>query len=288
MKHIYRVGALLGMLWGGVTVARFVGEDIEQPKIGNFVLPSSQAPGPLIGFGQTVVDPGTFYLFCYPFLVRGPKTKIDTTILTASWTPVNHFAVTLNIPIAIKSTIDGVHTSGVGDITFDAEYLYHFTGTERSWTSCTLFGSMSFPTGVKDVSLGSPAYFLGGTASYMNAEWYAFVDAGATLTTCLHGTQYGNNILYQGGFGRNFDIPLKNWIFLWLVECDGVTSQSDTIKGMRDPNSGGTVLSITPSLWISNAFTIMQFGVTIPVVQHLRGTQDKISYILNWDFGLTF
>jgi hypothetical protein len=75
---------------------------------------------------------------------------------------------------------------------------------------------------------------------------------------------------------------------LGLIEVDGIASQSDIIKGIEDKNSGGNTISITPSLWISNMFTIMQFGVTIPLLQHLRGNQNKVSYILNANFGFTF
>lgn len=288
MKRIYAVIIIVGMGWASVTLSRFVGEDVDQPKIGNFALPASQAPGPLVSFGQTVVNPGDFYLFCYPFVERGTKKKLDGVVLYPSWTPFKHFALTLNIPVTIKSTIDGVHAAGLNDIVLDAEYMYHFKGTERSWTSFTIFGSMSFPTGVKDFTFGSPAYFLGLTCSYLNPEWYAFTSSGFTITTCSHGTQFGNNFLYQGGFGHNFDLPFKNWIFLWMVEVDGIASQSGTIKGVEDKNSGGNIIFITPSLWISNKFTIMQFGISIPAVQHLRGNQDKLSYILNCNFGFTF
>ena len=217
MKRIYRISILLGMAWGFIALSRFVGDDIEQPKIGNFALPASQTPEPLISFGQTVVNQGDFFIFCHPSVERGPHIKADRIVIYPSWTPIKHFALTLDFPITIKSTIDGVHAAGLEDIVLDAEYLYHFKGTERSWTSFTMYGSMSFPTGEKNLTLGSPAYFLGLTCSYLNPEWYAFTSGGFTITTELHGTQFGNNFLYQGGVGHNLDLPLKIGFFYGLL-----------------------------------------------------------------------
>lgn len=288
MKYIQIGFVVIGMLWGSIALSRFVGEDIELIKVGNFVLPASQWPGPLVSFGQTVVDKGDFYLFCYPSVERGTQEKVDNILLYPSWTPIEHFAVTLNLPLTIKSTIDGVHAAGLDDISLELEYLYHYTGTTKSFTAFTIFGAMTFPTGTKELTLGSPAYFMGLTFAHMTAEWYIFTSTGATITTCLHKTQYGNNFLYQGGIGHNIDFPIKKWIFLWLVEFDGIASQSDTIKGVEDKNSGGNVIYVTPSLFISNKFTIMQFGISVPCVQHLRGIQNKKSYILNCNFGFTF
>lgn len=283
------IGAiLLGALWVQTVLPRIEGADVELVKEGNFALPFSQMPGPLFSFGQTVVDVGTFYLFCYPFITKGTNQKKDDALLFASWTPIENFALTLNFPVTIKSTIDGVHASGLNDIVLELEYLFHYKAEPTYFTAATAFGSVTFPTGVPAFTYGSPAYFMGFTLSHMTPEWYVFTSGGATITTTLHHTHYGNELLYQGAFGHNINVPLKNWVFLWLVEFDGIASQPDTIKGIEDKNSGGNVIYVTPSLWISNEFTIIQFGISIPIVQHLRGNQDKEWYILNWDFGFTF
>lgn len=287
MKYIQIGFVVIGIIWGNVILPRVIG-DSTPAKVGNLALTASQQPGPLISFGQTIVDKGEVLIFCNPFITRGQNQKIDDAVLYISTTPIEYFAVTLNFPIRIKSTIDGVRTEGLGDISVDLEHAYFFKSTSRTTTTCSIFGNVSFPTGVTNFTFGSPTYFMGLIFSHLTPEWFTFASTGARVTTSCHRTQYGNEFLYQGGVGHNINLPTKKWIFLWLVELDGIAAQYDTIKGVEDKNSGGNVIYVTPSLWLSNSFTDMQFGISIPCVQHLRGNQNKISYVLSWIFGFTF
>lgn len=70
----------------------------------------------------------------------------------------------------------------------------------------------------------------------------------------------------------------SNWIFALMVEADGQYSEKDKINGIINPNSGGNVVFITPSLWISSKKLILQFGIGFPVVQDLYGNQNKMNY----------
>ncbi len=73
-----------------------------------------------------------------------------------------------------------------------------------------------------------------------------------------------------------------------MVEADGQYTGKNKINGVKDPNSGGNVLFITPSMWISSNHLILQLGAGVPVIQHLIGTQDKNSYLLALNIGWTF
>lgn len=131
------------------------------------------------------------------------------------------------------------------------------------------------PTG-----FGSPSFFIGSTLSRMYVDWFAFASPGVVLTTRHNDTKFGNQFLYQGGFGRHL-INIKGW----MIEGDGQYSQRNKINGGIDFNSGGNVVYVTPSLWVSSKKLIVQLGVGLPVTQNLYGNQTKDSYLLVANLG---
>ncbi len=90
----------------------------------------------------------------------------------------------------------------------------------------------------------------------------------------------GNEYLYQAGIGRNIYTIDSEWIFAWLVEANGLYTEKVRFKGRTDPDSGGNLLLVAPSLWISSEQITLQFGVGLPVAQHLFGNQTKNKYVL--------
>ena len=77
----------------------------------------------------------------------------------------------------------------------------------------------------------------------------------------------------KGGLGRNIDTPNNTSILNWLVEFNGIYTQRDTINGTVDPNSGGHILFVGPSIWFSTPRTIIQIGIEFPVFQRSFGNQ---------------
>lgn len=71
-----------------------------------------------------------------------------------------------------------------------------------------------------------------------------------------------------------FDIDSR-WIFAWLVEADGVYMQKKRISGVIDPNSGGNIVFVTPSIYIASKKLIFQFGTGVAVTQHWNGDQNR-------------
>jgi hypothetical protein len=68
-----------------------------------------------------------------------------------------------------------------------------------------------------------------------------------------------------------------------MIEVDGQYNQKNKIKGHSDPNSGGNAIYITPSLWVSSKNLLLQFGISVPVSQHLYGHQQHFDYALNFN-----
>jgi hypothetical protein len=254
------------------------------PKAGNYVLPSSQQPGPLIGFGQNILDEGKIKTFLFSDAFFGSKKHAIDTIPYGVYGVTDDFSALLAVPIAASYKENKSHSSGLSDMFLQLEYAFYVQETSQFSDRATFISAVIFPTGSATkqpaTGTGSSSFFLGGTFNRTYVNWFVFTSPGAILTTSHNGQKVGNEYLYQAGIGRNFYTIDSEWIFAWLVEANGFYTEKTHIKGRTDPNSGGNLIVVTPSLWISSKHVTFQFGVGLPVAQHLFGDQTKNKYLL--------
>lgn len=268
------------------------GENKKTLKIGNLALPSSQQPGPLIGFGENIIDKGvvTYYLLADDF--RGEKDKNSVEVIPSILHGItDNFSIFTNIPVAVRFQDKGHHSSGLEDIFVQFEYAF-FSKEEKYFVDqATVVTDISFPSGsaLKEppTGFGTVNFFLGFTYNHTAIDWIYFTSYGATFSGSKHGTKISNEYLYQFGFGKNIG-NLPGWIFTWLVELDGVYANRNRIRGKIDPNSGGNVIFITPSLWVSSEHLILQLGIGGAIAQKLYGKQNKNKFSLLLNLGWTF
>lgn len=263
----------------------------EPPKIGNFSLPSSQQPSALIGFGGNIIDQGEVKLFLFADEFVGRKKLVTDVIPRALYGINDRTSILFSFPFT-PIMRDGHHTSsGLEDFSAQLEYAFFNKKTLSYTDQATVVANMTFPTGsVKknpSTGFGSPSFFLGITYYRTAVNWIAFTSHGALITTSHHGTKIGNQFLYQFGFAKNLPSP-KEWIYAWMLEVDGQYSEKNRIHRQIDPNSGGNVVYITPSLWISSKNLVIQVGISFPLIQNLFGKQRKIDYALTLDLAWSF
>jgi hypothetical protein len=263
----------------------------EPPFIGNFALPSSQAPTSLISFGQNILDKGLTQIFVFADNYVG-KDKYNVDLFpNLVYAITDQLSININVPIAVSYKLEQSHSSGLEDAFVQLEYAFYAKKKRDHIDQATIVTSLSVPTGSDTVQpntgIGSPSFFIGTTYSRMCVYWYMFTSYGATLTTSHDDTQFGNSFLYQAGIGRNIFNIGSRWMFNWLVEADGQYSQRNRIDGITDPNSGGNLVYITPSLWISSKKLIFQLGAGIAALQHLNGDQNKNHYLIAANLGWT-
>lgn len=263
----------------------------EPPKIGNFSLPASQQPAALFGFGGNIIDKDEiqFYFFADDF--RGRRKTTSDLIPSILYGITETWTVFFNAPFT-PAMRDGHHrSSGLEDFFIQLEYAFYNHSTVDYVDEATLVGNVTFPTGSihknPPTGFGSPSLFLGTTYYRTWVDWFAFTAHGAILPGSDHGTKFGDQFLYQFGVGRNFASP-EGWIYAWMVELDGQYNKRNRIKGTIDKNSGGNVLYLTPSLWVSSKEILVQWGVSLPLNQNLFGKQHKFDYAINFNFGWSF
>lgn len=263
----------------------------EPPKIGNFALPTSQQPAALFGFGGNIIDKSEIQLFFFADHFVGRKRTITDLILGILFGVTDEFSVFLTTPFT-PLLRDGCNRSrGLEDFFVQLEYGFYNQKTCSYADQATLVGNITVPTGSgrknPPTGFGSPSIFIGTTYYRTYVDWFLFTSDGAILTTSDHRTKFGDQFLYQCGFGRNIPSP-EGWIYAWLIEIDGQYNQKNRIHGHIDSNSGGNFIFVTPSVWVSSKEMVLQFGVSFPINQNLFGKQNKIDYALNFNFGWSF
>ncbi|MBX9786289.1 MAG: hypothetical protein K2Y08_03015 [Alphaproteobacteria bacterium] len=254
------------------------------PKIGNYVLSSSQQPGPLISFGQNILDEGKTKIFLFSDVLGGSQMHFIDAVPYGVYGITDDFCALLSIPVAVNYKQNKSHSSGLSDMFLQLEYAFYNQDTSQFGDRATLVANVAFPTGSATkqppTGNGSSSFFLGSTFNRTYVNWFFFTSPGVLLTTSHKGQKVGNEYLYQVGFGRNFYTIDSEWIFAWLIETNGLYTEKTRFKGHTDPNSGGNLVVVTPSLWISSEQVTIQFGIGLPVAQRLFGNQTKNKYLL--------
>ncbi len=276
----------------GSTPVKKKEKEEEPPKIGNFSLPSSQQPGSLISFGENIFDKGTVQINITSdyFYAKGKySTDLMPNIIYA---PSDTSSIYLAIPFAPKYKDNIFSSRGIEDIILQYEYAFYNTQNVSFTEQATVVTNLSIPTGsvskYPTLGFGSPACFLGATFLRTCVDWLLFSSQGVNLTSRDNETKFGNALLYQFGIGRNIAYSSNKWIFNWALELTGQCIQKNIINSEKDPNSGGNVILLSPSLWYSTKNLILQMAVGKPIVQNLYGIQAKNKYVLFANIAWTF
>lgn len=273
-------------------VAREKAAEKAPPPKGNFALPASQQPGAFISFGENVInkDQKQLYLFLDDY---AGKHKHSTDIISNFvYGITDNLSLFFSIPFAASYQQNETRSSGLEDILLQLEYAFYNNTTVDFTDQATLVGYVALPTGskIKQPTTGNGAlsYFLGATFNRTFVDWLFFTSQGAVFSTSDNNTRFGNKFLYQFGFGRNIMTINSKWIFALIMEADGTYATKDIIQAITNPNSGGNILYVTPSLWISSQNLIIQLGAGWPITQNLFGNQNQQTYLLASNIGITF
>lgn len=266
--------------------------DIKPVKIGNLALPSSQQPSPLVGFGENVVDKDVVQLFLFADHYQRENGHFTDVIPSILWGVNDQFSIYLNIPLAPTYKDRKNRASGFEDLFVQFEYAFYNKVHRYSVDQATIVFNVGYPTGSALVKpptgFGAPSTFIGATYNHTAVDWLYFGSVGSLLTTSTNRcTKIGSQLFYQCGFGRNIPSPC-GWIYAWMIEFDGYFTHSNRIRGIHDPNSGGNVIFLTPSLWVSNKNFLLQLGLGGPLYQHLNGHQISYLYQVVLNIGYTF
>lgn len=265
-------------------------DNIQQIKVGNFCLPNSQQPGPLIGFGQNIFDKGKLQLFTEVQYLNGEDkdlTALDPSIL---YSFTDSFSLFVRLSGIINATFNNQSFNSLENAIIQGEYAIIDKNTLTTVNMLTIVVNYTIPisTAIPHAEFTTPGLFLGLTASHVATAWYAFAACSGTIPVAHNGIKYGTQILYQGGVSRTISAIPDKWICNWMFEMNGTYTQANTLSDQNDRGFGGNSILLTPSLWFSTQHLILQFGVSWVALQNLSNQQNKDNYYITGNIGWKF
>lgn len=253
----------------------------KQIRLGNLLLPVSQRPAPLFGFGQLIVEENDLLLYLESRYktARNPKSKSMARISPQILYGISDMQVLyLVFPQYIfnKKYKDVSH--GPSDIIFQVESVLHWNYQYRYLNYSTFVFNITLPTGsaIKKppTGLGAPSFFFGITMAHLSVDWYIYNSYAIDVPTDSIISKDGKTFYYQAGLGRNLKYS-KKWIYCLTFELTGYYSQKNKINSVKDNNSGGNIVYLGPNCWIANKRIAIQPGFQFVITQQLFGKQIK-------------
>src|SRR5580704_16379352 len=115
MKKIFLIIFNLNLFFNNLIFARDQ-DRIEHVIAGNLSLPTSQQPGPLFCFGQTVIDKGDFQGYLFGDAIWG-KCNLSSDLLPyIIYGITDNLSLTAGIPFALKFKENSCRSSGIEDL----------------------------------------------------------------------------------------------------------------------------------------------------------------------------
>lgn len=277
-----------------------VKESRVQIKEGNFALKSSQQPGPLVSFGQNMLDKGDNQFFTFVDNLVGDGKEFVVVIPTYLHGFRDNFSLYVQLPVLAQYQNNEIRLGGLQDLLVQLEWAFYdnvqFKTTKQisavvngtipivsgSQTTVSNFGPKTYD------SYGSPTVFLGFTADYFSTTWYTFISGGTKLSATRDDVTPGKQYLYQCGLSRNICAKADKYIFNITVEFNGTYREKEESHGMVNQNSGGNQILLGPSIWFSTPHFSFQAGISGVIYQHLYGIQNKDKYFASVEIGYKF
>lgn len=287
---------LLPLFWVNMVMAT------QPPSIGNFSLSSSQQPGPFFSFGQNIIDKNQLIISYTPnYLYSKTQTILEGTP-SVLYGITDSLSVLLTVPLALKYTTGTQTMSGMGDLVLDLEYAFYSKENAYYSDQATIIFAPTFPSSNLEQfskksepasrvsgfsrksapsSFNTVTYFIGSTYARTLVDWYGFIAPGVLFIDNYHSIQQGTQYYYNLGVGHTIKSVEQKYLFFGLMEFNGQYSDRTKLGSDVVPNTGGTIIYATPSLWLSTPKMTFQVGISLPVIQRWYGNQSNISYYAN-------
>lgn len=195
--------------------------------------------------------------------------------------------------------------SGIGDALIDTKWIFFSDNRPQASTRIGLQAGVKVPLGETDARLPdgevAPRPLQVGTGSWdfpvelvftdMEGRWGFHTNAGWRFNTEDDGFEAGDVFTYDAAVGFRF-VP---WVYESLtdqtvvayLELNGEVARRDEVGGMKNPDSGGHLLFLSPDLqWIPTPWLLFEGSVQIPIVQELNGTQ--LEHDVRFQLGTRF
>lgn len=284
MKKLRAFQILASLFLGTSIFAEGIHEEGQSSQENKFTI-----IGPMIAFGENILKKGEVEYTVLSDAFVGNNSYLIDAFPGIIYGIRDDFSLALYVPFSPRNKVGPFHSSGFEDLIVQFEYAFFTKKTSYARTQATIVAAFLFPTGsiqkIPATGHGSSSYFVGTTISTSLTDWMFFTSHGILLPTAKDEIKSGKLLFYQGGFGKNIATP-KDWVFAFMLELNGFYSWKGRIGGDFNPDSGGNLLFLTPSIWISKKTATLQFGVGYPLIQNLNGMQPRQYALVGLNIGI--
>ena len=240
--------------------------------------------------GQDIADPLDREVSIYGVPIAVPYEIVKNRLVTAAVFPI--------LSKEMRLTRDGsrrtLSTSGLGDAFINTKLLLMQRDKPGSTTRFAATGRIKLPTGKDDetddqgdllppplqLGSGSVDYTAGGVLTHVRKRVGFNAAASYHFRTEANGFAFGDSVTYNLALGyrlapRVYKVyPARNHLNAY-IELNGQSSQKNRVRGVAAPDSGGTLIYLSPGIQIIPGNFIIEASLRLPVVQSLNGAQLK-------------
>ncbi len=252
--------------------------------------------------------------------VHSVNTYVQPSVF-AAYGITDDFTFGLKVPYVLRSGIrspnedgDAVNKlgdpSGFGDVSFFGQYRFYHSADNLNHAALTI--GLKTPTGSTNVKTNQGDAF---EAHHQPGGGAWNPSAGLSFTRVMGSYSFDTNVLYtvatkgaQGtdlgdNFGYNFALsyafgaPARNAFFSasnnapWtaVLELNGEWQGYQKTAGLKDPNSGGHTMFISPGIRYSgHQHWNTALSVGAPILKDFNGYQTPPDYRITWRFVVAF
>ncbi len=196
--------------------------------------------------------------------------------------------------------------SGFGDMRTLLKYRIFTKDKPGASHRLAVFGGLEWPTGDDDetdrygrlpqpLQLGSGSYdpILGLVWTTQKLAWELDADVGYKWNNDANDFEFGDQFFYNLSYQHRVwprELPEEGVpSFLYgVVEFNGSHTDKNEFGGVRDRDSGGHTLFLSPGVqWVSSRWVI-ESSVQIPIIQDVNGDALKADYATTLGFRFRF
>jgi hypothetical protein len=193
------------------------------------------------------------------------------------------FTIALVVPQFLDKEEGTNSSSGLGDLSLRAKYRFFRVDAPGSTTGVALNLGLKLPSGdeteAPPTGTGSADYLFGLAYSYESLRHYFFTDFRYRMNTEANNIRKGNVFFYDIAYGvRPWRVDYLKPDLVLVVELNWEHQEKTRISKVKNPDSGGDRLFVSPGFLLSRRNVMLKGGVQIPVSQDLNGTQEETDY----------
>lgn len=175
---------------------------------------------------------------------------------------------------------------GLGDLRFYAKYVWYQSDGRNKTFRIASRADVKLPTGEQNkapaLGTGSTDVAFSSVAGWIEDRVGLYLEGGYSLNTSSGAVNYGNSVFYNLAVGyrllpavyETYPSPQLNG----FLELNGTTTARNTVGSVRDANSGGTTLFLSPGLqYVGGRLWLVEASYQYPIVREPNGTQLAVS-----------